>query len=235
MIKTVCYTLTRNIYPNVLPSLKSLLKNGNVDSVVLAIEDDDIGFDLPDKVLTINMSQQTYIRKDSPNYNCKWTYMALLRAAVPYIFPRHSRVLTLDVDTIVHGDISPLWDLPMDDYYIAGAIEPYWTRPGKPYVNGGVILWNCEQLRRDRDRLNGIIEGLNTVKYDLAEQECVNRKLTGRIYVFGPEYNAGDWTSIPLNGIRIRHYMAMGQVKFGQQPDVQHYAAMTWEEVFNRG
>lgn len=234
MIKTVCYPLTRNIYPNVLPSLKSLLKNGNVDSVVLAIEDDDIGFDLPDKVLTINMSQQTYIRKDSPNYNCKWTYMALLKTAVPYIFPHHNRILTLDVDTIVHGDLSQLWELPIDDYYLAGAIEPFWTGNGMPYVNAGVIMWNCEKLRKD-NKVNIILNALNTVKYDLAEQECINRKCAGQIYVFGPEWNAGDWTHIPLDGIKIRHYMATGQIRFQQIQDVKHYAAMTWDEVFSCG
>lgn len=234
MIKTVCYQLTRNIYPNVIPSLKSLLKNGSVDSVVLMIEDDDIGFDLPDKVLTINMSQQKFIRKDSPNYSCKWTYMCLLKTAVPYIFPHHKRILTLDVDTIVHGDLSPLWDIPMDDHYLAGAIEPFWTENGKPYVNAGVIMWNCEKLRKD-SKVNAILNALNTVKYELAEQECINSKCAGQIYVFGPEWNAGTWTHIPLDGIKIRHYMAMGQIRFQQIPEVQQYAAMTWDEVVRRG
>ena len=43
MTKIVFYLVTRNLYPKVIPSLKSLLKNGNVDEVIIMAEDRDIG------------------------------------------------------------------------------------------------------------------------------------------------------------------------------------------------
>ena len=72
MQKLVVYTLTRNIYKNVLPSLKSLLKNGNVDKVVLVTElsDYDVGFDLPDRVVVMPVSKYGYFYEDGPNFNC---------------------------------------------------------------------------------------------------------------------------------------------------------------------
>lgn len=234
MTRTVCYTLTRNIYRDVLPSLKSLLKNGNIDKVYLIIEDDDIGFKLPDKVVTMKVMPHAYFHSSSPNYNCRWTYMVLMKTVMPYLFPMHKRILTLDVDTIVHGDLSPLWALDMRDNYIAGVAEPYWTKRqgGVPYINGGVIMWNLDEYRGKK--CNEVIRSLNMVKWELAEQACLNSLCKGRICVISPKWNAGDWTGYPGCRIKIRHYMASrGQWKF--EPDVEAYGRMTWEEVFDDG
>ena len=236
MQKVVVYTLTRNIYTNVIPSLKSLLKNGNVDRVVLVTElaDYDVGFDLPDKVITMPVSKHGYFYEDGPNFNCKWTYMALMKTTMPYLFPRHKRILTLDVDTIVLGDLSPLWDLDLDGYYLAGAMEPYWTMLYKDlYVNMGVVMWNLEQLRDGM--CNEIIRSLNADKWELAEQACVNSLCRGKILQIGPEWNSGDWTkNLPEDQVKVRHFMAYGQKAFQQQEIVKKYRAMGWDEVFRK-
>ena len=236
MQKVVVYTLTRNIYRNVIPSLKSLLKNGNVDRVVLVTElaDYDVGFDLPDKVITMPVSKHGYFYEDGPNFNCKWTYMALMKTTMPYLFPRHKRILTLDVDTIVLGDLSPLWDLDLDGYYLAGAMEPYWTMEYKRlYVNMGVVMWNLEQLRDGM--CNEIINSLNRDKWELAEQACVNAVCRGKILQIGPEWNSGDWTkNLPEGQVKVRHFMAYGQKAFQEQEIVKKYAAMGWDEVFRK-
>lgn len=236
MQKIVVYTLTKNIYKNVIPSLKSLLKNGNVDRVVLVTElsDPDVGFDLPDKVITMPISKYGYFYEDGPNFNCRWTYMALMKTTMPYLFPKHKRVLTLDVDTIVLGDLSPLWDLDLDGYYLAGSMEPYWTMQLKAlYVNAGVIMWNLEQLRDGK--VNEIIRSLNLEPWALAEQACINAKCRGKMLQIGPEWNSGDWTkNLPIEQVRIRHFMAYGQERFQAEPLVKEYARMNWSDVFGR-
>ena len=237
MQKAVVYTLTRNIYKNVQPSLKSLLKNGNVDLVYLVTElaEPDVGFDLPAKVITMPVSKHGYFFEDGPNFNCKWTYMALMKTALPYLFPKHKQILSLDVDTIVRGDLRPLWDEDLGDNYLAGAIEPYWTvrQHGVPYVNMGVVLWNLEKLRDGK--CDEIIRSLNTTPWALADQACVNAMCKGKIKVIGAEWNCGDWTCLePGTEICIRHYMAYGQKAFQEVEEVKRSAAMSWEEVFKK-
>ena len=63
-MKVACYAATRNYYMNVFPSLKSLLRNGNVDRVYILAEDDDIGIDLPAKVIVKNVSHFPEIQQD---------------------------------------------------------------------------------------------------------------------------------------------------------------------------
>ena len=232
MQRVVCYLMTRNIYNDVLPSLKSLLKNGNVDRVYLLIEDDDIGFDLPDKVITMRVVPSAYFRSDGPNYSCRWTCMVLMKTVMPYLFPKHKRILTLDVDTIVRVDLSPLWDLDMGDNYVAGAIEPYWVnqQQGTPYINAGVIMWNLEKYRGKM--CDAVIRSLNSEHWGLAEQACINSLCKGKILQIGVEWNAGEWTGMPPEDeIRIRHRMA-SRGTWKTEPEVLRYGRMTWEEVF---
>jgi len=230
MQKTVCYFMTRNIYRNVLPSLKSLLKNGNVDKVYLLTEDDDIGIWMPDKVQTFNISSwKAELNPDGPNFGCRWTYMVMMKVIICKMFPQLHRVLTLDVDTIVRGDLSPLWDLKMDDYYFAGAREPYWTiRLFREYVNAGVLMWNLDRMRDGT--ADQVLAALNGRRFGLCEQDALNEICAYKFKVFDAAYNAGDWTEDPKSEIRIRHYMA-SKGTWKQEPEVEEYRAMSWEEA----
>jgi lipopolysaccharide biosynthesis glycosyltransferase len=231
MRRDVCYTLSRNIYQDVVPSLKSVLKNGNIDRVYLITEDDDVGFDLPARVITMKVNPKAYFSPGGPNYNCRWTYMVLMKTVMPYLFPKHKRILTLDVDTIVRKDLSPLWDLDMGDNYFAGAVEPFWTKRhgGIPYVNAGVIMWNLEAYRGKM--CDNVIRSLNMTHWQLAEQACLNSLCSGRISAIGPEWNAGEWTRMPPEDeIRIRHYMA-SHGTWKREQEVEEYSRLSWEEV----
>jgi len=55
-MKVAAYSGTRNVYYRMIPAVKSLLKNSDVDKVYLLIEDDIFPYDLPDKIVPINIS-----------------------------------------------------------------------------------------------------------------------------------------------------------------------------------
>jgi lipopolysaccharide biosynthesis glycosyltransferase len=230
MKKIACYLMTRNIYKDVLPSLKSLLKNGNVDRVYLLIEDDDIGFDLPARVITVNISKwKGQLRPDGPNMGCRWSYMVMLKVIICKMFPKLHRILTIDVDTIVRGDLSPLWDIPIGDYYFAGAREPYWTKKlCRDYVNAGVLMWNMDKMRDGT--ADYVLAVLNYRHFGLVEQDALNEICAGKFRIFDAAYNAGDWTEPPKIEIRIRHYMA-SKGMWKVEPEVEMYGRMPWEEV----
>jgi lipopolysaccharide biosynthesis glycosyltransferase len=206
MEKCVCYCVTRNLYPLIMPSLNSMLENGGVDRVFLLAEDDGIGIRLPERVTVRNVSGQTYFRADGPNYSNKWTYMAMMKAAAAKVFPELDRILTIDHDTIILGDISELWELPMDDCYAAGAREPYWSRVyGSCYVNAGVLMWNLRKMRED-GTVERIIYSLNTKHYPLHEQECVNEILRGKLRTVDSCFNFCDFVDLPQREIKILHF-----------------------------
>ena len=216
-MKAACYCGTRNLYEDMIPAVNSLLANSDVDRVYLLVEDDVFPFKLPPKVETINVSDQPYFKHDSPNYNQGWTYMVLMRAALHRVFPKISRILSLDVDTIVAKDISELWDLPIDDYYLAAAKEPH-KSSNRLYVNCGVMLLNLDKLRDGKG--DELIDALNTYRYGFNEQDCIAERCQGGIYVMPSDYNANNYTE-PTSTPKIVHFAAIKN--YQTHPLVQKY------------
>lgn len=214
----VAYCMTRNLYEKVVPSLNSLLENTKVNKVFLLIEDDDIGFKLPGKVKTINVSNQQFFPPDGKNYNCRWTYMSMMRIPLCKIFPKYKRILTLDIDTIVDADISDLWDINLDGYYYAAVPEPAKSRK-YIYTNGGVVLWNLESMRDGK--CDHIIDHLNRFYWNFPDQECTAQLCRDHIYSLPSDYNVCEYTEHTDNP-KIYHF-ACEINWFVKEPLVQKY------------
>lgn len=222
-MKSACYCGTRNLYGDMLPPLKSLLKNSDVDRVYLLIEDDTFPYELPSQVSTINVSNQPWFRHDGPNYKNHWTYMVLMRAALHRVFPNLDRILSLDVDTIVAKDVSDLWDYDIDNYWIAGVKEPN-KSVSRLYINAWVMLLNLKKLRED-GKGDEIIEALNTRHYGFNEQDCINELCQGGILEIPSDYNSSNWT-VPTTTPKIVHYAAIQH--YQSAPLVKMYQDMDW-------
>ena len=222
MKRTAVYTGTRNVYGYMVTACKSLLYHKGADRVVFMIEDDTFPEELPSMVHTINVINQQYFDRNGPNYNKHWTYMVLMKVAVPMML-YGCRVLTLDVDTIVNGNLDGLWSLPKAPVYMAREIG----RPGE-YYNAGVMLIDTDLFIDDAKR---IINLLNTKDYQFCEQDAINDRMHGRIKQLPAEFNVSNWTVPPTGKPIIYHYAAVRQ--WQHEPMWQRYEQMTWAEAIN--
>lgn len=229
-MKAAVYCGTRNLYADMVTAAKSLLHNTDVDNVYFLIEDDTFTHELPPQIETINVSDQTYFSKDSPNYNSGWTYMVLMKAAMHRVFPKLDRILCLDVDTIVLDDISELWDLDMAGYYIAGAREFQFE---DLYINAGVMMLNLSRLR-SLGKGDELIAVLNRKKFGWCEQDCFNERCIGGILEISGDYNACNYT-IHSNKPKVVHYAAIPNWQKNTRAKwhryLTQYRKMPWEEV----
>lgn len=230
MRKCVSYCMTRNIYPMVIPSMKSLLANNNIDTVYLITEDDNIGIELPDNVKIINVTGQEYIKKTSPNYNTNFTWMVMIRLALPMILKNEDRVLSLDLDTIIQSNIEDLWDLNMRGKYVAGAVEDKLTEyHGYPYINCGVMFMNLKKFRDGKAQ--EILDLLNTKRYVYNEQDCMNEVLTDKEkLIISPAYNYGFFNHGAMCMPRILHFAGHGR-RFNDLDIVNLWRAKEWGEI----
>lgn len=236
-MKTAVYTGTKNLYPHMIPAIKSLLFNSDVDIIYLLIEDDVFPFQIPDNVISINVSNQQYFRSDGPNMVSRYTYLAMMRAALAKVFPNIDTILSLDVDTIVNQDISDLWNLPIDNYYFSAAREPLKSSGGKwfvcdLYTNTGVALYNLKKLREDK-KVDEIIYKLNHTFYDFVEQDCFNLCCQNNILIMSSDYNVNNWVD-PYKEKKIIHYAAVPLYQWQHQPTVQKYRNLTWKEIASK-
>ena len=102
-MRAAVYAGTRNIYADMIPSMKSLLMYSNVDKIYFLIEDDEFPYELPPEVECINVSNQKWFDPEGPNFISKWSYMILLRAALTKLFPDLDRILSLEAIIRITG------------------------------------------------------------------------------------------------------------------------------------
>ena len=234
-MKTAVYCATRNLYADLLPSVKSLSMHSDVEQIFLLIEDDSFPFPLPPWVRTVNVAQQPWIRKTSPNWDNGLTWMVMIRACLTKLLPDCNRVLSIDCDTICTRDVSEIFELDLGGSSMAMTREPsrcaggvyYQRRFGDVYYNAGVCLQDLKALREhgDDDR---IIDMLNSVKLPANEQDAFNLVLRGKIRDLPNEFNSSGWTGY-ADRPRILHYA--GVRDWQHLPPVETYRAKSWEEV----
>ena len=228
MNKAVVYAGTRNVYKDMCPSVKSLLAHNDIDVVYFLIEDDVFPYELPDVVKCINVSKQRFFRVTGPNYQSAKTYMTMMRTALCKLFPELDRVLWLDIDTIVLGDISKLWELPLDDYYFAATKEIGRSTEKSLYTNVGVSMYNLEKMRDGM--ADQVINALNSKIYRFLEQDALNEFCRGYIFDMPSEYNANEYTE-KVENPKIIHFAATPG--WQNLPIVREYADLSLPVAIN--
>ena len=119
---------------------------------------------------------------DSVNLGTSYTPYTLLRLLVDRI-ELPDRVLYLDADTAALGDVSSLFEMPLEEFDFAG-VRDYLGRIfiGRNYINGGVLLLNVKRLRKNQgfDEVRGLC---NCRKWSFPDQDALNHSSLSRCYL----------------------------------------------------
>lgn len=226
-MRAAVYSGTRNVYNQMLTSAKSLLIHSNVEKIYFLIEDDKFSEPLPSEIECINISDQKYFPPDGPNFNNVCTYMVLIRAAYPKIFPNLDRILSLDMDTVVNENISELWDLDLENYYLAAVEECDLTKKEGSYINMGVAMLNLKKIREEH-KDDELIDALNTYWYRYKEQDCFNEFFRGHILILPSDYNSCIQAAPPKHE-KITHFA--GHYKLEKFPHFNYYKNLPIEDI----
>ena len=109
------------------------------------------------------------------------------------------KILYLDADTIVLGNLKELYEIDLSNYYCAGVINMNGNSTksfykGKqfdtPFVNSGVLLINVDKWRKD-DFIGSAIELINEYpdKDYLHDQNIINILSKGQVCLVDPKFN----------------------------------------------
>lgn len=233
--RVVVYCGTFDVYMNMVASVKSLLCRTPVDKVYFLIEDDVFPYELPDIVECINVKNQQYFPPDGPNFDNSWTWMCMIRAAFPEMFPQYDRILSLDIDVVINDDVSDLWDYDISDYYLAGVPERQRQKSASDptYINFGVVMMNLKKLREDGIQ-QPLIEALNTRHFGCPEQDAYNKFCAGHILPIPADYNYTTYSHITADAQKERIIHYAGQKFWRHYAMVKQYADLSWNEVMSR-
>ncbi len=164
--------------------------------------------------LNIDKKKFSHIKVQS-RYAPVETYFRFLLAE---LFPQYDKLLYLDADVIVNGDIEPLFDTDIEDYYFAGVEERCLYGTGYIentlkiphdgiYINAGVLLCNLRKIREDNltDEFFRAQKYLHTfTKYD--DQDIINIVAKGKIKQVDCKYN---FTPAHLYELPYQKYQAV--------------------------
>lgn len=117
-----------------------------------------------------------------------YTIGAMFRVMLPELLPELSKVIYLDADILVNRDIKELWDVDIENYYMAavkdvfvnnGSVRPVVVKSGEVeaerYFNSGVLYMNLERIRELGNMRHMILEYLKKASgSDLPDQDALN-------------------------------------------------------------
>ena len=248
----IFFAIDDQYIPFLAVALKSLIENANKDYKYLIkvlhtnvqedhmkqirkYENENVNIEFVDLSYYIERVQDKLYTRD---YYTNTTYFRLF---LPELYPQYDKVLYLDSDIIVLGDISELYNTDMGTNLVAAAPDDIiqynkvfqvyaelvvGVAKYQNYFNAGVLLMNLDELRKFKFE-EKFLYLLGTVKFSVAQdQDYLNRLCKGRVKLV-----SHDWDVMPYvndetkpEDIKLIHY------NFAYKP--WHFEDVTYNEYF---
>lgn len=132
----------------------------------------------------------------------KWvTVQAWFRIKLPDLCKDLDKVLYLDCDTLIRGNLDELFSLDLTDKYLAGVkdvwgVSKYVKRldmKSGVYVNSGMLLFNCDYCRKEHFFDKVVDFAKNNAKIiEFCDQDSINKVVDEHKVVVSPKYNLMD-------------------------------------------
>lgn len=148
------------------------------------------------------------------------TYYRLL---LPDLLPNLDKVLYMDVDTITQQDLSDLFNINIDDYYLAGCKDTgilwvldsctdYVKQFGKEdclknYVSAGILLFNLKKMRED-NLLKQFVDVASSHDFECHDQDTLNWVCHDKIKRINKIFNSTPFLIENIKNQVIIHYAA---------------------------
>ncbi len=168
---------------------------------------------------------------------------AYYRLFIPSLLPEYEKIIYLDIDIIVTGDIAELYDQELGDCYLAAIPDIRFNADAnlrdyaeiilglpktQPYFNSGILVMNLRQCREDRmeEKFLNLLGTLKSIQY---HDQCIlnagcfektllldygwNFQLFDLDYLIDPAAFRGD--------VKIVHYLAEKPWRHPKHPNAQ--------------
>lgn len=162
--------------------LNKVVKSKNVENNVTKID-------------VTNLYEQEFMKCANESAYC--TPYTLLRLLADLLPEMPDKLLYLDIDMMIGGDLSKLYNIDITDYEYAAVKEKYGCWIIRPdYINAGMLLLNMKKIKETKllEKARTLIK---TKKMLFADQDAIfwsttKKKLLPRIYNEQSKFNKKD-------------------------------------------
>ena len=178
------------IYPTLVSMTSALYNNNHKENIIVyhllcSHDFNKKNFEIFNSLKkSYEFSLNYYIIPDFFKYIKRWhgaTDIVYYKMLLPLLFYNLERIIYLDSDTLIFKDLYEMYNLPFNGNYILGypfhdsyKIDKYVKR-AIYYINGGVILFNNDLIRKDNKDLELIKFTINNNrKLWFLEQDSIN-------------------------------------------------------------
>lgn len=163
---------------------------------------------------------------------------ALMRLNLPHLLPDVDRVLYLDGDMLVQGDLTELYSAPLDDNLLAGVRDSFYFAAKPPtllehfppmsYINSGVLVMDLAKMRQENTTQRFLAVAPEVTKFWLCpDQDIINYACVGRIKYLHPKYN---WITVLREALgqekRRARYNKVHQVDYKSSREIESEAVI---------
>ncbi len=143
------------------------------------------------------------------------------RIFIATLFPQYKKIVYLDCDIVVLGDISELYFADMKDNILAAVTDGYVSGTLEfrnyaetaigvdpdEYINAGVLVIDLEEFRKNRIE-EKFVRLITEYDFDLLDpdQAYLNYLCRGKIHILPGGWNKEPVNSFPADGKKIVHY-----------------------------
>ncbi len=139
---------------------------------------------------------------------CGYTEGIFYRLYLPELLPETGRLIYLDADILVHGDICDLWETDLQGMIVAGRWDPplfgykpveederskllrFWeTTDWNEYINSGVLLMDLQRIRREHHLMEETLDFWDTYGFAYPDQDAINCIFHGKIALLPGRFN----------------------------------------------
>lgn len=95
----------------------------------------------------------------------------LLKFNICELIPSQDKLIYMDGDILVRGDLTELYQIPLEDNVIAGVPELMMLHQNKQLINAGIMLFNAKKMREE-----GLAEKLAAKRRELGDRGSMDQQ-----------------------------------------------------------
>lgn len=236
----IAYAPDNNFTNLAIVSMVSVLennKNNEVEFIILYSNLNDSSISAFDFLKNYDNCKLRFVKVDEEIFKdfplaCWVTVQTWFRMVLGDLCPDLDRILYLDCDTLVVGDLAELFSKDLSNNLIAGVTdivgeESHVKRleiDDNTYFNAGVLLFNAK-LIREENTFAKIKEYAVGKKLQCADQDAINKVADNQKFLLDPKYNYLEtWESNYENDYDEKYSKLYAQAK--DNPVIIHFVGM---------